>query len=290
MCIRDRAEVGEADGNELALSYERDVNGGTFYISYIKITKVESTSADLSKLEQLYKVVDSLSNEESMYEENSWKALQTAKSAAKVYLDRENVPASEQAEVDSCERTLGNAFNNLKTTASADSNLLYFVDCGDRNPATASEGVVKGTLQGSLTDQVFAKGIDTEYSWGLYDKNGDRDGYEPVSYTHLVENAILHGFENVGRAHRLLVSIRKEEKELCVRIEDNGKGIPEDVLEKIREGNLPKTSEKNHIGMENAIMRMRMYYGEKAKIRIESEVDKGTVVTLLFPVDEGEEE
>lgn len=105
-----------------------------------------------------------------------------------------------------------------------------------------------------------------------------------------VENAILHGFENVGRAHRLLVSIRKEEKELCVRIEDNGKGIPEDVLEKIREGNLPKTSEKNHIGMENAIMRMRMYYGEKAKIRIESEVDKGTVVTLLFPVDEGEEE
>ena len=173
-----QAEVGEADGNELALSYERDVNGGTFYISYIKITKVESTSADLSKLEQLYKVVDSLSNEESMYEENSWKALQTAKSAAKVYLDRENVPASEQAEVDSCERTLGNAFNNLKTTASADSNLLYFVDCGDRNPATASEGVVKGTLQGSLTDQVFAKGIDTEYSWGLYDKNGDRDGYE----------------------------------------------------------------------------------------------------------------
>ena len=40
--------------------------------------------------------------------------------------------------------------------------------------------------------------------------------------------------------------------------------------------------------MENAITRMRMYYGEKATIRIESEVNVGTIVTLLFPMDEGE--
>lgn len=105
-----------------------------------------------------------------------------------------------------------------------------------------------------------------------------------------VENAILHGFENVSRTHQLFVSVRKDDEWLSIRIEDNGKGIPENVLEQIKKGNLPKTSDKNHIGMENAITRIRMYYGEKAKIQIESEVDVGTVITLLFPIDEGEAE
>ena len=105
-----------------------------------------------------------------------------------------------------------------------------------------------------------------------------------------VENAILHGFEKVSRTHQLFVSVRKDDEWLSIRIEDNGKGIPENVLEQIKKGNLPKTSDKNHIGMENAITRIRMYYGEKAKIQIESEVDVGTVITLLFPIDEGEAE
>ena len=172
-------KVDEKAGNELNLSYERDVNGGTLYISYIKITKVESAVADLSKLKQLYDVVSSLSNKENSYEENSWNTLQAAIAEAKKYLDRESVQMSEQKAVDECTRTLENAVHALRTTeAISDADLLYFVDCGDRNPRTVSSDAKLGSLQGSLTDQVFAPGIDTEYSWGLYDKNGTRNGYE----------------------------------------------------------------------------------------------------------------
>lgn len=103
-----------------------------------------------------------------------------------------------------------------------------------------------------------------------------------------VENAILHGFENVNRTHRLSIVIRKSEKGMIIRIEDNGKGIEPEVLDKIKSGTMPKTTDKNHIGLENAITRIRMYYGEDAQILLESEVDVGTTVILLFPVDEGE--
>ena len=105
-----------------------------------------------------------------------------------------------------------------------------------------------------------------------------------------VENSILHGFENVDRECHLVIAAWREADWLHIRIEDNGKGMKPEMLRQIKEGNVQQTSEKNHIGMENAITRIKMYYEDKAKIQIESEEGAGTVVTLLFPADEGETE
>lgn len=105
-----------------------------------------------------------------------------------------------------------------------------------------------------------------------------------------VENSILHGFSNTESTYRLGISVKKEENWLKIQIEDNGKGIEPEMLKQIQEGNLQKTSDRNHIGMENAITRIRMYYEDRAKIQVESKVNEGTTVTLFFPADQGEAE
>ncbi len=57
---------------------------------------------------------------------------------------------------------------------------VYFVDCGDFDTATISEGDVFGT-RNSVTDQVFGKDAKTGYSWGIVDnteaseKHGDAE-------------------------------------------------------------------------------------------------------------------
>lgn len=105
-----------------------------------------------------------------------------------------------------------------------------------------------------------------------------------------VENSILHGFDGVNRVHILTVTIAEREEKLCAEIYDNGRGILESMVEQMNQGVFQKSSEKNHIGMENAISRIRMYYGEEGQIRIESCLGEWTKVQILIPKIQGNKE
>lgn len=102
-----------------------------------------------------------------------------------------------------------------------------------------------------------------------------------------IENAILHGFEGLERKHLLRVILFREEKYIRIQIEDNGRGIPEELVREMNQGIFRQTTDKTHIGMENAITRIRMYYGECTDISVASELDKGTVVSIRIPLEEG---
>ena len=92
-----------------------------------------------------------------------------------------------------------------------------------------------------------------------------------------VENAILHGFEGVRRHHILVVKVQKRQNGfLQIIVKDNGKGIQENKIQEIK-SRLLDSGEKDHIGMNNAIERLRMYYGEEARFDIKSQVGEGTV-------------
>lgn len=101
-----------------------------------------------------------------------------------------------------------------------------------------------------------------------------------------IENAILHGFEGVERTHILQMDMGREEERIAIRIRDNGCGIPEEIVREMNAGIFRKTDNKNHIGMENAITRIHMYYGETAEVRIESRLGQGTEVQIMIPVDD----
>ena len=56
--------------------------------------------------------------------------------------------------------------------ANVDENVAYFVDCGDHDPATVSEGDLFGT-HNSVTEQLYGKDPLTGYTWGLIDDAAD---------------------------------------------------------------------------------------------------------------------
>ena len=94
----------------------------------------------------------------------------------------------------------------------------------------------------------------------------------------LVENAIHHGIEEKtdGRGK---ISVRGWKEDNCVwfMVEDNGVGMEQKVTDKIL------TMESKGYGVRNVDERIRLCYGEKYAMKVESVVGKGTKMTIHFP-------
>lgn len=97
-----------------------------------------------------------------------------------------------------------------------------------------------------------------------------------------IENAIIHGFEGMKREHILKIDMKLEGSFLCITIKDNGKGIEASMVESFNNRDF-KEPESNHIGVENAILRLYMYYGEQISVKFASTLGEGTEVTILIP-------
>ncbi len=105
-----------------------------------------------------------------------------------------------------------------------------------------------------------------------------------------IENAILHGFEGIDRTHKLQMDMGREGDRIVIRIQDNGCGMPAEMVREMNAGIFKKTDNKNHIGMENAITRIHMYYGGSAEVKIESRIGQGTTVRIRIPAADTWEE
>ncbi|NMA67383.1 MAG: histidine kinase, partial [Clostridiaceae bacterium] len=97
-----------------------------------------------------------------------------------------------------------------------------------------------------------------------------------------IENAIIHGFEGMKREHILRIDMRLEGSFLCISINDNGKGIEAPMVDKFNSRDFRRL-ESEHIGVENAISRLHMYYGEQISVKFASTFGEGTEVTILIP-------
>ncbi len=96
-----------------------------------------------------------------------------------------------------------------------------------------------------------------------------------------VENAIIHGFDGIDRKAVLGVEIEREgEKGLKIEIYDNGRGMPEETAVRFNRGEFPDTEGRSHIGMKNALERIKMYYGENSEVRVESRENEYTKVII----------
>lgn len=100
-----------------------------------------------------------------------------------------------------------------------------------------------------------------------------------------VENAIIHGFEKGQDQYLLEVVLREVDEELEMIIRDNGKGMDAETVDRINAGYDVDGDEKAHIGISNAINRIHMYCKAKEKIRIISELKKGTEIRIRIPLE-----
>ena len=99
----------------------------------------------------------------------------------------------------------------------------------------------------------------------------------------LVENAILHGFEDLNAGGRITLRAQKEDGGLRIRVLDNGRGMPEELVERImRPASDAPDGGGYGIGLDNVLRRMALLYGD-GNVRIESAPGEGTSVELFFP-------
>lgn len=103
-----------------------------------------------------------------------------------------------------------------------------------------------------------------------------------------VENAITHAvsLDNHVEITLYIVNENYEDGEyLYICISDTGTGFPPDILEAIEQDTPIYYNDRKHIGIQNSLKRLKLIFGEKAKINF-SNMDEGygAVVEITIPV------
>ncbi len=99
----------------------------------------------------------------------------------------------------------------------------------------------------------------------------------------IVENAVYHGLDNGSIKGKVIIKCYSDNNKLIIKVMDNGKGIKDSHIGKMRE-NLNKSSLCEKIGILNVQSRIKLFYGNEFKVSIESELGKGTSVTIRIPL------
>ncbi|MCP1185504.1 sensor histidine kinase [Paenibacillus sp. 1781tsa1] len=119
----------------------------------------------------------------------------------------------------------------------------------------------------------------------------------------LVENSIQHGFEGIAYSGVLRISAYAERDQLVLCVEDNGIGIPQEMLARFEymaadppedmlvkgAESLSSITERRGLGLRSVADRIRIQYGAGYGIFICSAPGYGTVIRCIIPLYEQEE-
>lgn len=108
----------------------------------------------------------------------------------------------------------------------------------------------------------------------------------------ILENAILHGLLQPGACLHIRLSAWQEGDFVAIEIGDDGEGMSPQRLEWVirymedpSEDDQPLSPKSTFIGLKNIYKRLKLFYGEKAALSIQSREHHGTTVTLLIPMN-----
>lgn len=101
----------------------------------------------------------------------------------------------------------------------------------------------------------------------------------------IIENAIYHGIDRMVEEGKIEIMIQSEEDDILFIIKDNGVGMTREQCSVILK---KEPGDQTGIGIKNVNDRIKIYFGETYGIRIDSEPDIGTCVTIRMPkIQEG---
>jgi two-component system sensor histidine kinase YesM len=100
----------------------------------------------------------------------------------------------------------------------------------------------------------------------------------------LVENAIIHGVIPADEFGSIVVRISLGNQFVTIEVEDDGMGMPTDRLEDLKWGqDLFDSTGMKSIGLANVRDRILHTYREHATMTIDSELNKGTKISIQIP-------
>jgi len=107
----------------------------------------------------------------------------------------------------------------------------------------------------------------------------------------LVENALYHGIKNKRGSGHIHIRGSRQENFLVIEIEDDGIGISKERLWQVNDGIRKKIlTGKDIYGLYNVNERIRLNFGEAYGINILSTYGEGTLVRILLPCMEGQQD
>jgi len=100
----------------------------------------------------------------------------------------------------------------------------------------------------------------------------------------LVENALYHGIKNRRGMGNIRITAEKEKSFFIIHVEDNGIGMKADRLYEVKDAIKNKIpSQKDIYGLYNVNERIRLNFGDRYGISIQSTYLKGTIVNIILP-------
>ena len=109
----------------------------------------------------------------------------------------------------------------------------------------------------------------------------------------IIENALIHGVNPRVEGGSITLRVRASDKRLYISVEDDGVGIPEEALKRMRQslqGSAPAPSPRGRdgrssgIAMGNVNRRIRLCFGEHYGVDVASTAGVGTSVFITLPL------
>lgn len=104
----------------------------------------------------------------------------------------------------------------------------------------------------------------------------------PLLVHNFVENVITHALTHGNIVHIVLeAQYENGRAEFC--ISDDGCGMSTEQVRRINESQWEEEGENKHLGIRNAVMRLKHFYGEEARVTVFSEEGVGSTFVITFP-------
>jgi len=104
----------------------------------------------------------------------------------------------------------------------------------------------------------------------------------------IVENFFKHGYHTSDEIGSLKLTTVIEDETVLLIVEDNGSGIPEERLQRLRRemanSDYSIVERGESIGLINVLTRLRLYYGDRANLSLNNLEPHGLQVVLRFPL------
>lgn len=108
----------------------------------------------------------------------------------------------------------------------------------------------------------------------------------PLILQPIIENSLIHGFEDKEDTGIVEVNVEKEEYGAKITIKDNGQGISPEQIQKLIANKFDTENDENHkghttgLGLSNVYQRLENFYGSKDVLEMASNVGEYTQITV----------